>query len=274
MKSYSCRRILPSICVLIILLFSLSSCSSSSQAAISSAVEEASGIPTSSFLFSDATWDTTSDELEGLENKSISTTSFLGHGDKSYAFNDVSFNNLIGTNTYTYRGNQLWKVTFHYQGHLETEKSDAIIAKLKETYAAPTIDKSDLNENGTGVWLEWHLEAVNITYMYVSGSASNNNVIILAYELPDSQIPAIDSSSRNGDFRIGYWGDSIDTINYYETAEYQGTAADNSGLVYNGTVSGYAANIVYYFDSSEKLYKGGLLLYTFDAADERTRGVL
>lgn len=93
--------------------------------------------------------------------------------------------------------------------------------------------------------------------MYVSGSASNNNVIILAYELPDSQIPAIDSSSRNGDFRIGYWGDSIDTINYYETAEYQGTAADNSGLVYNGTVSGYAANIVYYFDSSEKLYKGG-----------------
>lgn len=89
MKSYSCRRILPSICVLIILLFSLSSCSSSSQAAISSAVEEASGIPTSSFLFSDATWDTTSDELEGLENKSISTTSFLGHGDKSYAFNDV-----------------------------------------------------------------------------------------------------------------------------------------------------------------------------------------
>ena len=63
MKSYSCRRILPSICVLIILLFSLSSCSSSSQAAISSAVEEASGIPTSSFLFSDATWDTTSDEL-------------------------------------------------------------------------------------------------------------------------------------------------------------------------------------------------------------------
>lgn len=257
MKSYSCRRILPSICVLIILLFSLSSCSSSSQAAISSAVEEASGIPTSSFLFSDATWDTTSDELEGLENKSISTTSFLGHGDKSYAFNDVSFNNLIGTNTYTYRGNQLWKVTFHYQGHLETEKSDAIIAKLKETYAAPTIDKSDLNENGTGVWLEWHLETVNITYMYVSGSASNNNVIILAYELPDSQIPAIDSSSRNGDFRIGYWGDSIDTINYYETAEYQGTAADNSGLVYNGTVSGYAANIVYYFDSSEKLYKGG-----------------
>lgn len=246
-----------SICVLAIFLFSLSACNSSSQTASSPQIEESSTTATHNFLFSDVVWNTTFDELESIEGKSFSTVSFLGQGDKSYAFDDISFNDLIGTNTYTYRGDKLWKATFHYQGHLETEKSDAIVTQLTELYSSPTVDKSDLNENGTGVWLEWHLDSANITYMYVAGSTSNNNVILLAYELPNNQIPVIDASSRNGDFRIGYWGDSIDTINYYETADYQGTASDNSGLVYDGTVSGYKANIVYYFDSTGKLYKGG-----------------
>lgn len=220
-------------CTLMAFLFSLSACQSASQSTASISNSE------SCFLFSDASWDTPSTELESVEGKSISATSFLGGGDKSYAFDDVSFSDLIGTDTYTYRDSQLWKVTFHYQGHLETEKSEALVEKLKETYSFPTIDKSDLNGNGTGVWLEWHLDSVNITYMYVSGSTSNNNVIVLAYELPSSQILTIDSSSRNGDFRIGYWGDSIDTINLYETAEYMGTASGNSGMVYIGTISGY-----------------------------------
>lgn len=245
-------------CTLMAFLFSLSACQSASQSTASiSNSESSSTLSESCFLFSDASWDTPSTELESVEGKSISATSFLGGGDKSYAFDDVSFSDLIGTDTYTYRDSQLWKVTFHYQGHLETEKSEALVEKLKETYSFPTIDKSDLNGNGTGVWLEWHLDSVNITYMYVSGSTSNNNVIVLAYELPSSQILTIDSSSRSGDFRIGYWGDSIDTINLYETAEYMGTASGNSGMVYTGTISGYKANIIYYFDNAGKLYKGG-----------------
>lgn len=240
--------------VLSALLLFLSSCSTSpSQVESSSTVEESSP----PFLFSTASWDTSVDSLESIEGKSISTTSFLGHGDKSYAFNDTTFHDVVGTTTYTYRGDKLWKVTFHYLGRLATEKSDGIVDLLNNTYHASTLDKSNVSEDGTGVWLEWHLDSVNITYMYVKGSSDNNNTIVLAYELPEDKIPVIDSSSRNGDFRIGFWGDSIDTINLYETADYVGTNSDNSGLLFSGTVSGYKSDIVYYFDKNTgKLYQG------------------
>lgn len=241
-------------------LLLLPACSSPSQnessSTVAESVAESATASAPNFLFSNASWDTSPDEIEAIEGKTISTTSFLGHGDKSYEFHDVVFNEVVGTNTYTYRDNKLWKVTFHYLGRLATEKSDAIVALLNETYHTPTLDKSNVSEDGTGVWLEWHLDTVNITYMYVSGSSSNNNVITLAYELPDDQIPVIDSSSRNGDFRIGFWGDSIDTINLYETAEYVSTDSDNSGLLFSGKVSNYEADIAYYFDSTGKLYQG------------------
>lgn len=154
-------------------LLLLPACSSPSQnessSTVAESVAESATASAPNFLFSNASWDTSPDEIETIEGKTISTTSFLGHGDKSYEFHDVVFNEVVGTNTYTYRDNKLWKVTFHYLGRLATEKSDAIVALLNETYHTPTLDKSNVSEDGTGVWLEWHLDTVNITYMYVSG---------------------------------------------------------------------------------------------------------
>lgn len=59
---------------------------------------------------------------------------------------------------------------------------------------------------------------------------------------------------REGDFRVGFWGDTKETIKEYETAEYY---SDEDNLVtYLGEVSGEDSIIFYAFDEAGKLYQG------------------
>lgn len=234
----------------LMLLFGLNSCGSSTPTSSASASEDtvvASSVAepplsvTHPFVHSTATWSTTPSEIENLLGQSSDTVSFAGNGKKKYTFSNIECNGLNGEGYFVFKDTLLCKTAYNYiSAQPFTEESTGIVATLNETYGTATKDKSNVLEDGSGVWLEWTTEDVNISYFYYPNE-DNKYELVLAYELPDSKIPATDTSDRNGDFRIGFWGDGIETINKYETAKFEGISEEDDGttmMMYSGTVSG------------------------------------
>jgi len=246
------------------MLFTLSACSSSPKSTSSSVPStsassaEESPKDTHPFVYSDATWDTTSSEIEKVVGNAASSIAFSGEAKKTYTFDGTPCESLNGTSTFIFKDSILCKTTFAYTSSTTiTDVSTLIVDEITNTYGNPTTDKSDLSDDGAGVWLTWETDDSTVTYFYYINPSDSKYNILIGYELSESKLPVIDSSARNGDFRIGYWGDDLDTINKYETAEFEGTSSDLSSVLYSGQVAGYNAYIAYYFDSDGKLYRGG-----------------
>ena len=250
------------------LLFGLSSCGSSTPTSSTSASEDAVvassvvELPlsvTHPFVHSTATWSTTPSEIDSLLGKSPDTVSFVGNGKKKYTFSNIECNGLNGEGYFVFKDTLLCKTAYKYiSAQPFTEESTSIVATLNDTYGTPTEDKSNVLEDGSGIWLEWTTSDINISYFYYPNE-NDKYELVLTYELPDSKLPATDTSNREGNFRIGFWGDDIETINKYETAKFEGISERDDAttmMVYSGTVSGRNNTyITYLFDSAGKLYQ-------------------
>ena len=250
------------------LLFGLSSCGSNStstsstsaseDAVVASSVAEPPLSVTHPFLYSDATWTSTPADVEALMEKAPDKTSFMGDCKKSYIFYDTEYNTITGDCAFIFKDELLCKTNYVYDSSQPFDDiSSDFIDGLKEVYGEPTADKSETSDDNTNIWLEWLNDNSKISYFYSFNDNKYN--LVLAYELPDSKIPATDTSGRNGDFRIGFWGDDIETINRYETAKFEGISEEDDGttmMMYSGTVSGRNNTyITYLFDSTGKLYQ-------------------
>lgn len=251
------------------LLFGLSSCgrnststsstSASEDAVVASSVAEPSLSVTHPFLYSDATWTSTPADVEALIEKAPDKASFIGERKKSYIFNDTEYNTLTGTCAFIFKDELLCKTNYVYDSSQPFDDiSTDFIDGLKEVYGEPTSDKSETSDGNTNIWLEWSNDNSKISYFYSFNDNKYN--LVLAYELPENNVPTIDTSDRNGDFRSGFWGDDIDTIYKYETAKFATVSDDNKTIMYSGTVAGHEAYILYDFDDEGKLYRG---LYQF-----------
>ena len=249
------------------LLFGLSSCGSSTPTSSASASEDAivaSSVAepplsfTHPFVHSTATWSTTPAEIETVMERTPDKISLVGNGKKAYVFDNTECNTLRGFCSFTFKDDLLCKTYYNYTSTKPfTDASTSFVDNLKETYGDPTEDKSDLSEDGAGVWLEWLTDDGSISYFYLINT-DNKYELTLAYELSSDKIPPTDASDRNGDFRIGFWGDDMETINKYETAKFEGIADeddDTTMMMYSGTVSGKDAYISYIFDPAGKLYQ-------------------
>lgn len=113
-----------------------------------------------------------------------------------------------------------------------TDTSNTFIENLTEVYGEATEDKSDTDEDGAGVWLEWTTDDISVSYLYYINPDTKKYQIVLSYSLPENKLPVIDASNRNGDFRTGFWGDDEDTINKYETAKFEGVSEDGLTMLY------------------------------------------
>lgn len=270
------------------LLFGLSSCSSTPTSSSASTSEDtivASSEPelplstTHPFVHSAATWSTTPAEIETVMERSPDRTSLVGNGKKAYIFENTECNTLRGFCSFTFKDDLLCKTFYKYSSSQPfTDASTSFIDNLKETYGDPTEDKSTLSEDGTGVWLEWTTDDASISYFYLINTDKKYE-LTLSYDLSESKIPPTDTSDRNGDFRIGFWGDDMETINKYETAKFEAFSAEDMTMMYSGTVAGHEAYIFYIFDEEGKLYKGAyqltdsynegsLYIATFDSLKE------
>lgn len=251
------------------LLFGLSSCGSSNasttatsaseDAIVASSVAEPPLSVTHPFLYSDATWTSTPADVETLMEKSPDKTSFMGDCKKSYIFNDIEYKTITGTCAFIFKDELLCKTNYVYSSSQPFDDISAdFIDKLKEVYGEPTADKSETSDGNTNIWLEWSNDNSKISYFYSFDDNKYN--LVLAYELPENKVPTIDASNRDGDFRIGFWGDDIETIYKYETAKFAAVSDDNKTIMYSGTVAGHESYILYDFDDEGKLYRG---LYQF-----------
>lgn len=250
------------------LLFGLSSCGSSTPTSSASASEDAivaSSVAepplsvTHPFVHSTATWSTTPAEIETVMERTPDKISLVGNGKKAYVFDNTECNTLRGFCSFTFKDDLLCKTYYNYTSTKPfTDASTSFVDNLKETYGDPTEDKSDLAEDGAGVWLEWLTDDGSISYFYLINT-DNKYELTLAYELSSDKIPPTDASDRNGDFRIGFWGDDMETINKYETTKFEGISEeddDTTMMMYSGTVSGRSNTyITYLFDSAGKLYQ-------------------
>lgn len=251
------------------LLFGLSSCGSSNasttatsaseDAIVASSVAEPPLSVTHPFLYSDATWTSTPADVETLMEKSPDKTSFMGDCKKSYIFNDIEYKTITGTCAFIFKDELLCKTNYVYSSSQPFDDISAdFIDKLKEVYGEPTADKSETSDGNTNIWLEWSNDNSKISYFYSFDDNKYN--LVLAYELSENKVPTIDASNRDGDFRIGFWGDDIETIYKYETAKFAAVSDDNKTIMYSGTVAGHESYILYDFDDEGKLYRG---LYQF-----------
>ena len=248
------------------LLFGLSSCgntpassaSTGQEAVVASSVPEPPLSITHPFVHSTATWSTTPAEIETVMERSPDKISLVGNGKKAYVFDNTECNTLRGFCSFTFKDNLLCKTLYNYiSSQSFTDASTAFIDNLKETYGEPTEDKSTLSEDGSGVWLEWATDNFSISYFYLINKDKKYE-LTLSYDLSDNNIPLTDTSDRNGDFRIGFWGDDTETINKYETAKFEGISEEDDAstmMMYSGTVSGKNAYISYLFDPAGKLYQ-------------------
>lgn len=93
------------------------------------------------------------------------------------------------------------------------------------------------------------------------------NSTVEVEEVASSEVNVEEESiePREGDFRVGFWGDSVEVIEEYETAEY--LAGDEEAILYIGDVAGKDAAIMYWFDEEGNLYQGS---YSF--LDEYNQG--
>ena len=246
------------------ILLSLSACSSSpaspangTATSVASSVAEPPLSETHPFAYSDATWETTPTEIETIMGKAPDSVSFAGEAKKNYVFEDVECGTAKGKCSYTFKDDTLCISTFTTESsQVLTDASNAFVENLTEVYGEATEDKSDTDEDGAGVWLEWTTDDISVSYLYYINPDTKKYQIVLSYSLPENKLPVIDTSNRNGDFRTGFWGDDEDTINKYETAKFEGPADDGSALLYSGSVAGNDAYIVYYFDPAGTLYRG------------------
>ncbi len=245
------------------ILLSLCACSSASDtvvdsATVSSTVSATEEIPLSishPFIYSDATWTSTPADIETLMKKSPDKTSFAGDCKKSYVFYNTEYNSIAGKCAFIFKDELLCKTNFVYDSSQPFDDiSSDFIAELKEVYGDPTADKSESSGDNTNIWLEWSADDYKISYFY--SFTDNKYNLVLAYELPADKIPATDASDRNGDFRIGFWGDDEDTVNKFETAKFEGLSTDGLTMLYSGSVAGNDTYIMYDFDSAGKLYRG------------------
>ena len=231
------------------LLFGLSSCgsntptssaSTSEDAIVASSVAEPPLSVVHPFAYSDATWETTPTEIENIMGKAPNSVSLAGEGKKNYVFESVEYGTIKGKCSYTFKADTLCTSTFTAESsQTMTETSNDFVENLTEVYGEATEDKTDTSDDDAGIWLNWENEDIKISYLYYLDN--NKYQIVLSYALPDSKIPEIDSSNRDGDFRIGFWGDDIETINKYETAKFEGISEEDDGttmMMYSGTVSG------------------------------------
>ena len=252
------------------LLFGLSSCGSNSMstsstsasedAVVASSVAEPPLSVTHPFVHSTATWSTTPAEIETVMERSPDRISLVGNGKKAYVFDNIECNTIRGVCSFTFKEDLLCKTVYNYTSPQPfTDSSTSFVDNLKETYGDPIEDKSNLSEDGAGVWLEWVTDDVSISYFYLINT-DNKYELILSYELSENKIPVTNASDRNGDFRIGFWGDDMETINKYETAKFEAISSDNKTIMYSGTVASHEAYILYEFDDDGKLYRG---LYQF-----------
>ena len=246
------------------ILLSLSACSSTptnpandAAASVASSVAESPLSETHPFAYSDATWATTSTEIETIMGKAPDSVSFAGEAKKNYVFEDVEYGVVKGKCSYTFKADTLCTSTFTAESsQVLTDASNAFVENLTEVYGEATEDKSDTDEDGTGVWLEWTTDDISISYLYYINPDTKKYQIVLSYSLSESKLPVIDASNRDGDFRIGFWGDDEDTINKYETAKFEGLSEDGLTMLYSGSVAGNDSYIMYYFDPAGKLYRG------------------
>ena len=105
----------------------------------------------------------------------------------------------------------------------------------------------------------------------VSETSSNDSSSV-AYSIPASStvqetVASISSEAtaeeqepvepREGDFRVGFWGDTKEVIMELETAEYIGD--DDESIGYIGDAAGKEAAILYWFDEAGKFYEGAYM---------------
>lgn len=146
---------------------STSSVSASEDTIVASSVAEPLRSETHPFVYSDATWSTTPAEIENLPGKSPDTVSFAGNGKKKYTFSNIECNGLNGECYFVFKDALLCKTAYNYiSSQAFTEESTSIVVALNDTYGTPTEDKSNVLEDGSGVWLEWTTEDINISYFY------------------------------------------------------------------------------------------------------------
>ena len=247
------------------ILLSLSACASPSLAnptndttvAVASSVAEPPLSETHPFAYSDATWETTPTEIETIMGKAPDSVSFAGEAKKNYVFEDIEYGTAKGKCSYTFKDDALCISTFTAEfSQVLTDTSNTFIENLTEVYGEATEDKSDTDEDGAGVWLEWTTDDISVSYLYYINPDTKKYQIVLSYSLPENKLPVIDASNRNGDFRTGFWGDDEDTINKYETAKFEGVSEDGLTMLYSGSVAGNDAYIMYCFDPAGKLYRG------------------
>ena len=257
-------QFLPCLLALTILL-SFTACSSSSTSTTNtSSSVNASEIPLSEthpFVYADITWDATPTEVEASIGKAADSVSFAGGGKKTYRFENVICNDISGKCIFNFKEDFLYKSTYEYSSTQPfVDVSNKFIESLKETYGEPSNDKSTSPEDGSDIWLEWTTDDISVSYFYCLNPDENKYMLVMGYELPESKIPVTNISDRNGDFRIGFWGDDMDTINKYESATFEGISSDGTTMIFSGTVAGNNTYIFYIFDEEGKLYKGAYQL--------------
>ena len=191
--------------------------------------------------------------------KAPDKTSFIGDCKKSYTFYDTEYNTITGDCAFIFKDELLCKTNYVYDSSQPFDDiSTDFIDGLKEVYGEPTADKSETSDDNTNIWLEWLNDNSKISYFYSFNDNKYN--LVLAYELPENKVPTTDTPNRDGDFRIGFWGDDMETVYKYETSKFEAVSDDNKTIMYSGTVAGYKAYILYEFDEDGKLYRG---LYQF-----------
>lgn len=157
------------------LLLGLSSCggsttvsqSTSENMAVASSVAEPPLSETHPFAYSDATWDTTPAEIESVMGKAPDSVSFAGEAKKNYVFENVEYSTAKGKCSYTFKADTLCTSTFTAESsQVLADASNAFVENLTEVYGKATEDKSDTDEDGTGVWLEWATDDISVSYLY------------------------------------------------------------------------------------------------------------
>lgn len=194
------------------ILLSLSACSSApanpangTATSVASSVAEPPLSETHPFAYSDATWETTPTEIETIMGKAPDSVSFAGEAKKNYVFEDVEYGTAKGKCSYTFKDDTLCISTFTVESsQVLTDTSNTFIENLTEVYGEATEDKSDTDEDGAGVWLEWTTDDISVSYLYYINPDTKKYQIVLSYSLPENKLPVIDASNRNGDFRTGF----------------------------------------------------------------------
>lgn len=101
-------------------------------------------------------------------------------------------------------------------------------------------------------------EAPEIAMSAESSTASESEATSESASTEESAVAKSVEKRENTDFRNACWGDDIDTVKQYESAEFYGEESDF--LAYYDTVSGHKVLLSYLFDADGKLVNAGYQL--------------